>query len=68
MRSIRQVIEKLKFNDALKSVLDQLVTDLIETTSARVREAGVKTVDDVRRHVEADRRIQSGDWRSEMRS
>jgi dGTPase len=42
------VIEKLKFNDALKSVLDQLVTDLIETTSARVREAGVKTVDDVR--------------------
>jgi dGTPase len=42
-------VEKLKFNDALKSVLDQLVTDLIETTSARVREAGVKTVDDVRR-------------------
>lgn len=41
--------EKLRFNDALKSVLDQLVTDLIETTSARVREAGVKTVDDVRR-------------------
>src|SRR5215475_3790010 len=43
------VAEKLKFNDALKSVLDQLVTDLIETTSARVREAGVKTVDEVRR-------------------
>jgi dGTPase len=43
------VVEKLKFNDALKSVLDQLVTDLIETTSARVREAGVKTVDDVRK-------------------
>jgi dGTPase len=43
------VIEKLKFNDALKGVLDQLVTDLIETTSARVREAGVNTVDDVRK-------------------
>jgi dGTPase len=43
------VIEKLKFNDALKSVLDQLVTDLIETTSARVREAGVRTVEDVRK-------------------
>src|ERR1700723_2087509 len=42
-------IEKLKFNDALKSVLDQLVTDLIETTSARVRDAGVQTVDDVRK-------------------
>src|ERR1700742_3268855 len=41
--------EKLKFNDALKSVLDQLVTDLIETTSVRVREAGVKTVTDVRK-------------------
>src|SRR6201999_2265512 len=40
------VIEKLKFNDALKSVLDQLVTDLIETTSVRVRESGIQTVDD----------------------
>jgi dGTPase len=43
-------IEKLKFNDALKSVLDQLVTDLIETTSVRVRGAGVKTVEDVQRY------------------
>jgi dGTPase len=43
------VIEKLKFNDALKSVLDQLVTDLIETTLARIRESGVKSVDDVRK-------------------
>ena len=43
------VAEKLKFNDALKGVLDQLVTDLIETTSSRVREAGVQTVDDVRK-------------------
>ncbi len=43
------VIEKLKFNDALKSVLDQLVTDLIETTSMRVRESGVQTVEDVRK-------------------
>lgn len=43
------VAEKLKFNDALKGVLDRLVTDLIETTSARVREAGVQTVDDVRK-------------------
>ena len=43
------VIEKLKFNDALKGVLDQLVTDLIETTSARVRESNVKSVEDVRK-------------------
>ncbi len=44
------VAEKLRFNDALKGVLDQLVTDLIETTATRVRDAGVKTVDDVREH------------------
>jgi dGTPase len=42
--------EKLKFNDALKDVLDQLVTDLVETTATRVDEAGVTTVDDVRRY------------------
>jgi dGTPase len=41
--------EKLKFNEALKYVLDQLVTDLIETTGRRVRDAGVSTVEDVRR-------------------
>jgi dGTPase len=41
--------EKLIFNEALKHVLDQLVTDLIETTNRQVREAGVSTVDDVRR-------------------
>ena len=41
--------EKLKFNEALKHVLDQLVTDLIETTTQRVRDSGVATVEDVRR-------------------
>jgi dGTPase len=43
------VREKLKFNEALKHVLDQLVTDLIETTHRRVRESRVATVEDVRR-------------------
>ena len=42
-------MEKLKFNEALKGVLDRLVTDLIETTSSRVRESVVKSVEDVRR-------------------
>ncbi len=42
--------EKLKFNEALKRLLDLMVTDLIRTTSARVREAGVKSVEDVRAH------------------
>jgi dGTPase len=41
--------EKLKFNEALKHVLDQLVTDLIETTNQSVRDSGVATVEDVRR-------------------
>ena len=41
--------EKLKFNEALKRVLDRLATDLITTTRERVRAAEVRTVDDVRR-------------------
>jgi dGTPase len=41
--------EKLKFNEALKHVLDMLATDLIETTSQRVRSSGATTVEDVRR-------------------
>jgi dGTPase len=41
--------EKLKFNEALKQVLDHLATDLIEHTAGQVRQSGVKSVDDVRR-------------------
>jgi dGTPase len=41
--------EKLKFNAALKLVLDRLATDLIETTRERVLASGARTVDDVRR-------------------
>jgi dGTPase len=41
---------KLKFNEALKQILDRLATDLIENTRRQVQEAGVQTVDDVRRH------------------
>jgi dGTPase len=40
--------EKLKFNEALKNVLDLLVTDLIETTNRRVLESGVRDVQDIR--------------------
>jgi dGTPase len=42
--------EKLKFNEALKRMLNRLVTDLIENTQRRVQSAGVATVEDVRRH------------------
>jgi dGTPase len=44
------VIEKLKFNEALKRFFNQLVTDLINNTRARISAAGVKTLEDVRKH------------------
>jgi dGTPase len=40
---------KLKFNEALKHVLDLLATDLIENTYRAIDASGVKTVEDVRR-------------------
>lgn len=40
---------KLKFNEALKHVLDLLATDLIENTRERIQASGVHDVDDVRR-------------------
>ena len=42
------VSDKLKFNEALKRMLDRMVTDLIENTRHRLRESGVKTLEDVR--------------------
>ena len=42
-------LEKLKFNEALKRMLNRLVTDLIENTTAQVMKARVRSVDDVRR-------------------
>ena len=40
--------EKLKFNEALKKVLDVLATDLIETTQRRVRDSRITSVEDIR--------------------
>jgi len=40
--------EKLKFNEALKQVLDQLATDLIENTRRQIEQAGAQSVEDVR--------------------
>jgi dGTPase len=42
--------DKLKFNETLKRVLNRFVTDLIENTQSRLRQSGIKTLDDVRRH------------------
>ncbi len=44
--------DKLKFNEALKRMLNRFVTDLIENTRLRVAESGVASLDDVRRHPE----------------
>jgi dGTPase len=42
-------IDKLKFNEALKRVLDRLATDLIESTQSRVTKSGAVSPDDIRR-------------------
>jgi dGTPase len=41
-------LTKLKFNEALKLVLDRLATDLIENTGRNIAAAGAQTVNDVR--------------------
>jgi len=43
---------KLKFNEALKRMLNRFVTDLIENTKSRVLHASVSSLDDVRRYPE----------------
>jgi len=44
--------EKLKFNEALKRVLNRLVTDLIENTRQRVAQAHVTSLEQLRRYPE----------------
>jgi dGTPase len=43
-------LAKLKFNETLKHILDQLATDLIENTRRQVAASGIATAEDVRRH------------------
>lgn len=43
---------KLKFNEALKRMLNEMVTDLIDNTSRRIHEAHVGTLDEVRKLTE----------------
>jgi len=45
-------MEKLKFNEALKRMLDRMASDLIANTRARIAAADVKSLEDVRAHVE----------------
>jgi len=43
---------KLKFNEALKHVIDRLATNLIENTRARIAASGAQTAEDIRRQTE----------------
>jgi dGTPase len=43
---------KLQFNEALKRVLNRFVDDLIRNTRARIEQAGIRTLEDVRHHPE----------------
>jgi dGTPase len=43
---------KLKFNEALKGVLNRLAGNLITNTQSRLKQARIETLDDVRQHKE----------------
>jgi dGTPase len=47
-RRYPEAAEKLRFNEALKGLLDALATDLIDSTSARLEQQGVRSVTNVR--------------------
>jgi dGTPase len=51
-REFPTVRDKLKFNEALKRMLNHLVTDLIDHTSLQILNSGVQSVEDVRHHPE----------------
>jgi dGTPase len=51
-RRFPKVAEKLIFNEALKSIFDSFVGDLITNTAQRVQAAGVHSVEDIRSHSE----------------
>jgi dGTPase len=44
--------DKLKFNEALKRMLNRFVTGLIENTRARVAQARITSLEDIRKHPE----------------
>ena len=51
-RRYRSGRTQLKFNEALKRVLDRVATDLIEATRRGLESSGAQSVEDVRRHAQ----------------
>ena len=49
-RAYPEAPDKLKFNEALKGMLNRLVTDLITQTQARIESARIRGLEAVRRH------------------
>jgi dGTPase len=47
-----EVAEKLKFNEAVKKILNRFVDDLIRNTQKRIDEAGIQSLDEVRNYSE----------------
>ncbi len=47
-RRYPDALEKLKFNEALKGMLDRFVTGLIESTRSRLLNVGIGTLEDIR--------------------
>src|SRR6266571_146977 len=45
-------IDRLKFNEALKGMLNCMVSDLIENTRTRTQQTGMRTLEDVRQYPE----------------
>ena len=45
-----QAVEKLQFNETLKRIFDRLVGDLISNTQQGLKSAGVRSLEDIRRH------------------
>ena len=49
-RKYLEAIEKLKFNEALKRILDHMVGDLIQNLQKGIESAGIRNLEDVRKH------------------
>ena len=60
-----EAIEKLKFNEALKKMLDRFVGDLIRNTETEIKRAGIETLQDVRAY--PDRLVRLSDEVEEER-